>query len=170
MRSRLLACLILMSTCSIYGQDLQSELLEKWTNAKAYTLELAERMPAEQYTFQPTEDLSSFEDLLRHTVQNMVWLSNSYLGNKAEFPYPLKDTVYEKTDLLHVLEAGFDYAYSAIESLDPEQYDDTVDFFAGPKTRRQILTLLNDHVTHHRGQAIVYLRLQGIKPPKYRGW
>ena len=25
-----------------------------------------------------------------------------------------------------------------------------------------------DHVTHHRGQMVVYLRLNGIKPPQYR--
>lgn len=166
----LLAFTFTLFTMHVSGQDLQSEFLEKWNNAKAYTLELAELMPAEHYTFQPTDEIRSFEDQLRHMVRNMVWLSNSYLGNEAEFPYPLKDTVYEKTDLLQVLEAGFDYAYSAVETLDPEQYNDTVDFFAGPKTRRQILILLNDHVTHHRGQAIVYLRLKGIKPPRYRGW
>jgi uncharacterized damage-inducible protein DinB len=25
-----------------------------------------------------------------------------------------------------------------------------------------------DHITHHRGQIVVYLRLNGIKPPQYR--
>ncbi|MFA9454721.1 MAG: DinB family protein [Candidatus Aminicenantaceae bacterium] len=25
-----------------------------------------------------------------------------------------------------------------------------------------------DHITHHRGQTVVYLRLNGIKPPQYR--
>ncbi|MEM6724704.1 MAG: DinB family protein [Bacteroidota bacterium] len=170
MRFLILTLSLPFLTTMLSGQDLRTEFLEKWTNAKAYTIELAESMPAEHYAFQPTEDISTFEDLLRHLVQNMVWLSNSYLGNETKFPYPLKDTVYQKADLLQVLEAGFDYAYAAVESLDPNEYNDTVDFFAGPKTKRQILILLNDHVTHHRGQAIVYLRLQGVKPPRYRGW
>jgi uncharacterized damage-inducible protein DinB len=30
--------------------------------------------------------------------------------------------------------------------------------------------LMHDHHTHHRGQIIVYLRLNGLKPPKYVGW
>jgi uncharacterized damage-inducible protein DinB len=34
----------------------------------------------------------------------------------------------------------------------------------------QILNLLNDHQTHHRAQLIVYLRINGIKPPDYVGW
>jgi uncharacterized damage-inducible protein DinB len=30
------------------------------------------------------------------------------------------------------------------------------------------MMLALDHTTHHRGQAIVYLRLNGITPPEYR--
>lgn len=30
--------------------------------------------------------------------------------------------------------------------------------------------LLFDHVTHHRAQAIMYLRMRGIEPPAYVGW
>ena len=45
-----------------------------------------------------------------------------------------------------------------------------VDFFAGPKTRSQIIQLVDDHHTHHRAQLIIYLRLLGIKPPRYVGW
>ncbi|NJL74904.1 MAG: hypothetical protein HC892_07620 [Saprospiraceae bacterium] len=30
--------------------------------------------------------------------------------------------------------------------------------------------LMNDHLTHHRAQMIVYLRLKDVQPPKYVGW
>ena len=45
-----------------------------------------------------------------------------------------------------------------------------VDFVAGKMSRRRIMLLLTDHVTHHRGQLVVYLRLKGVEPPAYRGW
>ena len=48
--------------------------------------------------------------------------------------------------------------------------DEEVQFFAGPMSKRQILVLMNDHLTHHRGQMIVYVRLKGVKPPAYKGW
>lgn len=160
----------LFSLSGLFAQDFKSEFLEKWSNARDYTIELAESMPADQYAFMPTDDVRSFEDQMRHMVRNMVWLSGSYLGNEADFPYPLRDTVYDKTGILEILNAGFEYAHQAVEQLDPKEYNDQVDFFAGPKSKRQIIMLLTDHVTHHRGQAIVYLRLQGIKPPAYRGW
>jgi uncharacterized damage-inducible protein DinB len=53
---------------------------------------------------------------------------------------------------------------------DSELLDSKVAFFAGPKTKLQILNLMQDHVTHRRGQLIVYLNLNDIQPPKYTGW
>jgi uncharacterized damage-inducible protein DinB len=38
----------------------------------------------------------------------------------------------------------------------------------GELSRYWALHLILDHATHHRGQAVVYLRLNGIKPPEYR--
>jgi uncharacterized damage-inducible protein DinB len=54
--------------------------------------------------------------------------------------------------------------------MDKDDLSTQVDFFAGPKTKLQILNIIQDHVTHHRGQLIVYLNLKGIKPPEYVGW
>ncbi|MEM6517680.1 MAG: DinB family protein, partial [Bacteroidota bacterium] len=34
----------------------------------------------------------------------------------------------------------------------------------------KIMNFTIDHVTHHRGQATIYLRMNGIKPPDYIGW
>ena len=52
-----------------------------------------------------------------------------------------------------------------------ESLEEEVDFFTTQvRNKGQILTLLNDHHTHHRGELLVYLRLQNIKPPRYQGW
>ena len=69
-----------------------------------------------------------------------------------------------------MLEMSFDKVYEVIKNTKPENLKDEVEFFAGPKTKLQILNLLQDHVTHHRGQLIVYLNLNEIKPPSYVGW
>ena len=57
-----------------------------------------------------------------------------------------------------------------VKNTPDEELKEIVDFFAGPKSNLQILNLLQDHVTHHRGQLIVYLNLNEIEPPKYSGW
>ncbi len=150
-----------------------AELQQKWANAKLYTMALAEAMPSQQYGFRPVEGEMSFAEQLIHLSSNMVWLSSSYLST-GKPPLPAKEleslTGASKEDILKALGQSLDYAAMALKNLDPNQMNEPVNFFAGPMTKRQILMLMNDHLTHHRAQAIVYLRLNGLVPPKYTGW
>lgn len=146
-----------------------TEFKQKWANAKDYTLEVAQLMPEEQYGYRPSEEQMSFREQLLHMVGNMGWLSSSYLGAK-KLEADLKKKDYSKDELLDILMRSFDRVMESVEKLETEVLDEEVTFFAGPMTKRQILTLLNDHLTHHRAQLIVYLRLQGVQPPNYRGW
>lgn len=161
----LLACFTAMQAQSSY----LAEFKQKWSNAKAYTIEVAQIMPEEYYDFKPSEEEMSFREQLLHMLGNMSWLSNSYLGGKR-LDVDLKKTDYSKTEILDLLQKGFERTSKVIEDLDEETLNEEVSFFAGPMTKRQILTLMNDHLTHHRGQVIVYLRLKKLEPPSYRGW
>ena len=161
----LLACFTTTKAQSSY----LAEFKQKWDNAKNYTLEIAQIMPEEYYDFKPSEEQMTFREQLLHILGNMRWLSSSYLGGKR-LDVDLKKTDYSKAEILDLLRKGFDQAGKAIEELDEETLNEEVSFFAGPMTKRQILTLMNDHLTHHRGQAIVYVRLKKLEPPSYRGW
>ena len=37
-------------------------------------------------------------------------------------------------------------------------------------SKESFLLTMDNHLAHHRGQLIVYLRLMGLKPPSYVGW
>lgn len=43
-------------------------------------------------------------------------------------------------------------------------------WIGGKLNKYQFLNLIQDHQAHHVSQLIVYLRLNGIEPPKYIGW
>lgn len=162
--------LSVISFSNMFAQDEPiSAFLEKWENSKKYLLEIAEAMPEDKYNFKPTEREMTFGEQLLHIKGNMDWLSNSYFG--AEKIEKTKEaSTYTKAEIVTLLEASFNAASKAIETTKPKDLKEKVDFFAGPKTKLQILNLLQDHVTHHRGQIIVYLNLNEIKPPKYVGW
>ena len=145
------------------------EFMQKWKNAEAYTIEVAELMPFDDYSYQPTNDQKTFQGQLLHMVENMNWLSSTYLGGKA-IEADLKNGSFTPGEVLEIVKEGFKNSMEAVEKFDPASLEDKVDFFAGDMSKRQILVLMNDHLTHHRGQIIIYLRLKGIKPPKYRGW
>ncbi len=148
---------------------LVQELTQKWQNAAEYTLELAESMPAELYDYRPCPECMTFSEQLLHMTHNMNWLGKRYLNAD---PHSAEDLeIGQPKDItIEWLTEGFDNALNAFRSISPEELDDEVEFFAGPMTKRQIMHLMHDHLTHHRGQLVVYLRLNGITPPRYRGW
>ncbi len=151
------------------NDSLLTQLTRKWSNAKAYTVKIAELMPEEFYDFKPVPEEMSFKQQLLHIAQNIQWLSSSYLlSNKKIIP---EDTAVKHKDaVIHILKNAYDMAMETHHNLTLKQLDEVVSFFAGPMSRRQILLLLHDHQTHHVGQIIVYMRLKNIKPPAYIGW
>jgi uncharacterized damage-inducible protein DinB len=147
----------------------KSGWLEKWENSKQYLLAIAEAMPEDAYSFQPTERQMSFEKQLIHIKDNMEWLGTTYFSDEA--PDTKSDSIeYTKAQLIAALEQSFNDVAFLIDATSDESLTETVTFFAGPKSKLQILNLLQDHVTHHRGQLVVYLNLNDISPPRYTGW
>ena len=164
------AALLLPLRLLAQGDDFLSESVLKWERATTYTLEVARAIPASDYGFRPCPEEMTFGQQLDHMAQNMTWLAGDYLA-AAKFSHPLaakKDRTPQET--LTLLTAALAYARDAIAATKPEQLGEKKPFFAGPMSRRQIIALMHDHQTHHRGQLVVYLRLKGIKPPQYRGW
>ena len=171
---QVLLCFMLLPICASMGytQDAgdvyQQAAVQKLNNAKAYTLEVADLMPGENYAFQPTIEQMSFAEQLLHLSSNLQRLSAKL--NNSTPPVNIDPKVTDKAQVREVVEQTYDYAIAVMTAFETEQLGDTVDFFAGPKTKLQIANLINDHQTHHRGQLLVYLRLQGVEPPRYIGW
>jgi len=55
-----------------------------------------------------------------------------------------------------------------IPNLTEEQLKNAHDSPDGHLPGREVLLAMYIHVAHHRGQAEIYLRDKGIKPPSYR--
>ena len=144
--------------------------LEKWDNSKHYLVAIAELMPEEFYDYKPTERQRSFKEQLLHIKGNMDWLSATYFSseeNKKEKAYLAN---ISKGETITLLIDAFEKSHELIKQSTDEDLQGTVEFFAGLKSKLQIINLLQDHVTHHRGQLIVYLNLKNLEPPKYVGW
>lgn len=147
--------------------NVKDAFLEKWENSKNYLIKMAELMPEEEYSYKPTERQRSFAEQLEHIQGNMDWLSTKYFSREKD----KSDTFpSDKEQIIASLEKAFDAVGEAVVATSEEELKQTVEFFAGPKSKLQILNLLLDHVTHHRGQLIVYLNLKEIEPPRYVGW
>ena len=169
MKKLIILTVILVSN-SMFSQQLVVEtFVEKWENSKVYLLQMVEAMPEDKYDFKPSEREMSFKEQTIHVLDNMTWLSTT---NFSKEKYTKKDyaEITTKAQLIVQINTSFDDAKSKILGNKEINLSEKVEFFAGPKNKLQILNLMQDHVTHHRGQMIVYLNLCQIKPPKYVGW
>lgn len=173
--------LILISTFIVFSsifflcfaqQDIFIEdYLERLGNSKQYLIRVAEMMPAEHYNFKVTPESMSFAENLLHIGYAMDWHSQSLLGGRASIDWKT-DTIFKvasrsKKEMVAIIDHTFDTTINLIKEFDTKQLNDTLDYFGLTRSKRQIFALLADHITHHRGQMLVYLRLNGIVPPRY---
>jgi len=166
---RLLLFFMSISTLASAQSDWLSAIQQKWEGACDYTKEVVEKMPEEAFGYRPEEAMMSFEEQVLHLCRNANWLSTTYLEGEGHLA-DLKTPGYSKAELLTILAELKTQSTAAIGNLEETDLDAVHDFFAGPMSTRQILLLMHDHMTHHRGQLIVYLRLNGQEPPPYRAW
>lgn len=167
---RLIVILISMVSSNLFAQNtVLSSFLIKWENSKNYLIEISEAMPEENFDYKPTEREMSFKEQLVHIRSNMIWLGETYFTSDG-YKKSEKINPTTKQEIIAELTIAFNTVDEIIKNVDENDLKTEVDFFAGPKTKLQILNLLQDHVTHHRGQLIVYLNLNNIIPPKYSGW
>ncbi|WGK65146.1 DinB family protein [Croceiramulus getboli] len=164
---------ITLSSSSLSAQEdvFINEYLERLQKSKSYLILIAEMMPEEQYSFRATPESMSFEEHLMHICWAMDWHSQSLMGERPardwETDTALKVDDKTKQQMIATVEETFDTTLFFIANFDTTRLEERLDYFGADRTKRQILLLLADHVTHHRAQMLVYLRLNGLQPPRY---
>jgi uncharacterized damage-inducible protein DinB len=157
------------SFCQSAGKLFVDAAVIKLQHAKVYTLAVAEAMPECKYDFKPTAEEMNFAEQLLHLAYILDWHTSTYILDETN-PFETPAGNYKKEDVIATVTEAYDYALNTLTHFDISHLTDTVQFLFGPLSKLQIMNLMNDHQTHHRAQMLVYLRLNGIKPPDYVGW
>ena len=147
------------------------DYLERLENSRKYLIVVAETMPEDKYNYKATPESLSFAENLLHIGFAMDWHSQSLLGGREAREWQT-DTVFKiadnsKIEMIALINKTFDETIQLISTFDTKKLEDKIEYFGLIRTKRQILLLLADHITHHRGQMLVYLRLNGLIPPRY---
>lgn len=157
----------------LFGQqnDFIKEYLERLENSRKYLILVAETMPEDKYDFRATPESMSFSENLMHIGWAMDWHSQSLMGGRKARDWDtdteLKTDAKSKEEMIAKIDETFGKTIEFISNFDINKLDERLDYFGLDRTKRQVLLLLADHITHHRGQMLVYLRLNGLKPPRY---
>jgi uncharacterized damage-inducible protein DinB len=169
--SGLAVCLVVSLAGSLGAGDPLAELKARWATSKAFTLEVAGLMPAGSYDFKPTPEEMSFAALMNHIATANEYRFSQVAGITYEVPAGPTRVPADKAAVIERLTDSFDRCAALLGGLTDAQLNQSykVDWVGMPEaTGRQILGGMFTHTAHHRGQAEVYLRLKGIKPPAYR--
>ena len=127
------------------------------------SIAVAQAMPAEQYGFRPHPDSMNFGELMSHiATTNYQFCAGLKDSDPPALPSPT-----DKDAVAKFLGDSFDYCSSVIPNLTEGQLNSAHNSPDGHLPGREILLAMYVHVAHHRGQAEIYLRDKGIKPPSY---
>ncbi|MBV8113566.1 MAG: DinB family protein [Silvibacterium sp.] len=128
------------------------------------SIAVADTMPAEKYGFRPHPESMSFGELMSHVAStNYQFCAGLKDTNTPALPSPS-----DKEAIVRFLSDSFQYCSTVINSLTEEQLNAVHNSPDGRLPGREVLLAMYIHVAHHRGQAEIYLRDNGIKPPAYR--
>jgi len=132
---------------------MKEQLLTTLENSRKYTMAVADAMPDKHYSFKPVDTVWNFGELLQHIAYGIHWWEENFIkGNKVEWAPP--EVSAKKKQVVESLTSAYDALSKTIKG---NLSEEAVKGFHA--------TI--DHITHHRGQAVLFLRLQGITPPEY---
>lgn len=143
----------------------QKELLKKWKGNKRYTLKFVEAITEEQLAFKPVEGAKTYQSQLSHIT---TWMrTHSRFVTRQEME---KTSTKTQADIRQWLTEFFDAVLNYLSHTTHEDLAQTVDVWYGKVAKESILLTMDNHLSHHRGQLVVYLHLMGVKAPSYTGW
>lgn len=148
------------------GPSLQAEALKDWTALKDTMHKIAAEMPAEKYTYKPTDGQGTFGERVVHVAGSNVYFMGLLGGNAPKPTIDQKATT--KDAALKALDESFDYGIAVLKEQSDAAMSQAVAAppkFMGPSTRQRVVTFVTGHTQDIYGQLAVYLRLNGQVPP-----
>ncbi len=166
-------CIAMLSgACSLQAQEanpLSAEVKWMYGVIKNNLLKLAEKMPAENYSFRPTPDVETFARRVAHIADANMSVCTGLQGNRKSLGAASK---IAKAELVAALKESFAACDAVFDALTDANAKEMVSSrLGGPfppeATRTRLATLYNlvRHSNEMYGYMAVYLRLKGIVPP-----
>ncbi len=160
---RLCAALAVLFPFALAAQP-AGEYAKHFAALSQLSVAVANAMPAEKYGFRPHPESMNFGQLMSHIAStNYQFCAGLKDTTPAALPSPS-----DKDAVVKFLSDSFVYCSGVIDHLTEQQLSAVHNSPDGRLPGREVLLAMYVHVAHHRGQAEIYLRDNGIKPPGYR--
>jgi uncharacterized damage-inducible protein DinB len=161
----------------IYGAK---ELAESFRTVRRNTLQIAEDIPDDKYSYRATPDVMSVGEELAHIAASTMWQKQAHGADSKTFisledfgNYMARGEQFAKslTTKAHIVDAlrseGESFA-SFIDRLSDAQLSEVVSFpppvQPSSRTRLEMLMSAKEHEMHHRAKLMLVQRLIGLVP------
>lgn len=160
---------LLIASIGVLAQDknpVTSAVKEILPRQQKNLVAAAEEMPADKYSFKPTEQQMTFAHLVLHIIEsNNLFCSKVSNVPEVKPSVPLKESD-GKDKLVAALKGSFDFCTTALAKMDDSNLGDEIELFGGHKGSRATgLIVLTNSWADHYSAASMYLRLTGLLPP-----
>jgi len=145
----------------------RAEFLDEVAYYEQRYVRLAEKMPADKYTWRPGEGVRSVGEVFTHIIQANYGVARS-LGKEPPAGVDFKSfgaMATDKAKTVQALQDSFAHFRQAILALGDGDADKPQKMFGRQTTLRGSFLLVTGHFGEHLGQSIAYARVNGIVPP-----
>ena len=155
------------------------ELAASFRTVRNNTIQIAEEIPEERYSFRPSPDSRSVGQTLAHIAmvtgfQTYVHQNQLDSLTKVNFPEYLQkaraeeESLRTKAEIVAALKADGEKFATYLENLPESFLSQSVGMMPGAeppaKSRFELLLSAKEHEMHHRGQLMVMQRMVGLTP------
>lgn len=148
------------------ASGLRAEFLANLSGVEREAVALAERIPAEKYSWRPADGVRSVSEVYMHIAGPQLFFA-SLLGvpMPAGFDENYEKAYTEKARVVEWLKQSFANAKQAATNMSDADLEKPVKVFGRERTQRSLLLTILSHAHEHLGQSIAYARMNGIVPP-----
>ena len=152
------------------------EMAESFRTVRKNTLQVAEDIPEEKYSYRAAPDTMSVAELLAHLATSTNWASVCHFVEKKS-AVSMEDfgrwmgeggtaskALTSKSAIVAALKANGDAFAQSLEAMTDEQLGEAVGLPMGSKSRFEMLLGVKEHEMHHRAQLFLIERMVGIVP------
>jgi uncharacterized damage-inducible protein DinB len=154
--------------------EFSQQFASAWKSSESYTLRLFKQMPEDKLDWKYTPESFSWRTQFVHCITfNTAQLCGRLkIENPTEAKSKIKDywKTLSKADLEKELKEFYAWVGKIATETSPETLEKMEPYAGEDIPVWRLFYALENHIIHHKGQAICYLRLNNITPIGYIGW
>jgi uncharacterized damage-inducible protein DinB len=150
-----------------------ADVIKNIQDTEKKLVSLAEAVPADKFSWAPSEDVRPFSAVYVHLAATNFFLPPALGATPAEgveagesvfaTMQKMEAEITDKEAVIAKLKESYQYVYKALPTI--EDLDTVVELFGPPSSKRHFVLIILSHGHEHLGQSIAYARSIGVVPP-----